>query len=432
MSDRFPILRSLDPHHARIGYLGAVAMVGIRGLDVREAIKARLHDLLFARAYPADARFDSLKSRLSPERWKSLSADVVSTRTAEEDPSAILSTASNIDGWVYVSEFWLYDDRMPSPLGALSPEKTDRAIELARMTGVLLPTYELSEAGVLLRFLIESSASFAQEPDPNVLWARRRPSLALLYLRLLLGNEMLFPFLICEMVDRLGANKKLATRGEAGLLRAAVGRLRDTIGEPNDPDDMFASRDIAEFESAVLGKASTEENYLRPRMEILVDLGFIGRKSAETSRNEFRWDVTEVTQRIAREWRKLSTAESVIPQYLDRDFFGSMARVLLPSHARPSCAEEKLLWFVRAFQSIGREFGFTPGRTCALLGCLLAFEAGIVVEVEELFDTVFEAGRGDLAKYLHFSGGSRFDREFLIRIDAEAGPYLETRIAGIS
>ena len=429
MSDRYPILRSLDPHHARIGYLGAVAMVAIRGLDAREAIKARLQERLFERLYPGDERFQGLKDRIGPERWKSLTKEVVATRTSEEDPSAILSAAPTADGWIYLSEFWLYDDRMPSPLGALSPEKTDRAIELARMTGVLLPTYELSEAGVLLRFLIENSTSIREERDANILWARRRPALALLYLRLLLGSEMLFPFLVCEMVDRNRSSKKLATRGEAGLLRAAVGRLRAAIGEPNDPDDMFAARDVAEFETSILGKPSTEENYLRPRMEILVDLGLIGRKSAEISRNEFRWEVTEVTERTAKEWGKLSIAENLIPQYLDRDFFGSMGKVFLASTTRPSSDDERLFWFVRAFQSIGREFGFTPGRTCALLACLLAFEAGIVIEIEELFDAVFESGRGDLAKYLHFSGGSRFDREFLIRIDAEAGPELEKRIA---
>jgi len=197
------------------------------------------------------------------------------------------------------------------------------------------------------------------------------------------------------------------------------------IGEPNDPDDMFAVRDVAEFNSAIIGKGSTEENYLRPRMEILVDLGLIKRKLTGTKpRTGFMWEVTEVTERLAQDWSTLAVAQNRIPLYLDREFFDSMSRVARRNGQRIHSLEEKLLWFTRAYQGIGREFGFTPGRTCALLACLLAYEAGFIVEISELFEAVFEAGRTDWGNYLHFSGGSRFDQEFLIRIDAEVAPLL--------
>jgi hypothetical protein len=41
------------------------------------------------------------------------------------------------------------------------------------------------------------------------------------------------------------------------------------------------------------------------------------------------------------------------------------------------------------------------------------------MDVGEVFDAVYKAAEqgSRFERYLHFSGGSRFDREFLIRID---------------
>jgi hypothetical protein len=108
-----------------------------------------------------------------------------------------------------------------------------------------------------------------------------------------------------------------------------------------------------------------------------------------------------------------------------------MARVISPTHRSATDDEERLLWFARAYRHIGREFGFTPGRTLALMGCLMAWEAGVVLEVADVFDAVYRATGTRWERFLHFSGGSRFDREFLIRMDNDALPELELeRAAG--
>jgi|SRR5579872_836135 len=425
MSHRYPILSSLDPHHARIGYLGALSTVGVRGLDTTEALASRLHDLLFERIYPQEPRFDILRSRLSPERWKEFQKRLL--RTAEVDPSSILSDTSSGEGWAYLSEFWLYDSRMPSPLGPLSVDKLDRAIDLARWTGVLLATGELSEIGFLLQQLILEVAAEEQEKDFNLLLVRARPALPLVYLRLILAAEMLLPFLVGEMVRRQSSAIQVSTRGEHGLLRGAVARMLDAIGEPEDPADMLAVRDVSEFEGTILKTESTEENYLRPRLEILVDLGLVSRKQvAGKSRTDFMWTTNETTERLAAEWAGLRD----IPEYLDHSFFASMARVYAREFRRITSIEEVLLWFAKAFLRIGRDVGFTPGRTCALLACLIAWESGALIEIDQVFTAVFEAGRSTWSKYLHFSGGSRFDKEFLIRVDHEALAELEKVVKG--
>jgi hypothetical protein len=423
----YPILRSLDPHHARIGYVGALATVATRGLDSVAGLAARFQDLLFEKIYADDPRLEAFLSRVDPTRREQLRH--MKARSPEEDPSAILAGPSPRARWFYVSELWLQDARMPSSLGFLKRDQVERTIDLARWIGILLPTLELSEVGFLLQRLLGETAAGAQDGAPfNLLDPQARPCLPLLYIRQLLLAEMLFPFLVSQLVERDTSGKVLATRGEDGLLRASVDRMLAAIGEPTDPADMLEVRDVSKFRSSIEGSLSTEENYLRPRMEILVDLRVVGRKGTG-GRLDFMWAVTETTRRLADEWRPLASAPNKVPEYADQRFFRSMAEVFATDHRSASSDEERLLWFARAFRVIGRDFGFTPGRALALLACLLAWEAGTVIEIGDIFAAVYAAAKSEWARFLHFSGGSRFDQEFLIRLDDEAVPALERAVA---
>ena len=67
--------------------------------------------------------------------------------------------------------------------------------------------------------------------------------------------------------------------------------------------------------------------------------------------------------------------------------------------------------------------------TACLMACLLAWQAGYVCEIEAVFEAVYRAARTEWARFLHYSGGSRFDREFLIRIDAEIVEELQVALS---
>jgi hypothetical protein len=459
MSDRYPILRSLDPYHARIGYLGALALVGVRSIDTQAALAARYQNMLFDKVYQDDARFDLLRARIPAYRLSELEERFL--RTQSEDPSAVFTDTAPVEverppadwmidasqrrpqprrvrsTWLYTSEFWLLDGNMPSTVGLLPREKVDRTIDLARWTGVLLPTLELSETGYLLQHLLGQAKSKAPLPDLfNPIDARAHPCLPVLYFRILLEHEMLYPYLVIELVERQDSGRPLATRGKDGLLLAAARRLMKVIGEARDPEDVLSIRDADRFTESIEKKDSTQENYLRPRMEILVDLGMLDRRSTSTGgRQEFVWQVNDTTRRLARELAQFTSSPqglaSHLERYLDRAFFGSMAAVSSVTTRRVESHPERMLWVARAFERIGREFGFTPGRTLALKACLMAWENGQTLEVGDAFDAVYEAARkgSPVLQYLHFSGGSRFDREFLIRIDPELTPLLEDLIS---
>lgn len=457
--ESYPILRSLDPYHARIGYLGALASIATRGLDTPAALTARFHNLLFERIYKDDERFNTLMGRVPQSRQAELRKRML--RPEQEDPSAaFMSDAAPAPeappadwlmganaarrskpalvstDWLYVSEFWLFDSVMPAAVGHVSREKLDRPIDLARWTDVLLPTLELADLGYLLKHLLELARE--QHSDDGILFNPLNPAahacLPPIYFRTILAREILYPFLVVELVERFEKKDRLATRGSSGLLVRAVRRLLDAIGEITDPEDAPAVRDVERFYEAIVNKDSTQENYLRPRLEILVDLGFLQRRQAgEGKRNEFAWEVQDQTRLLAEELQPLTVASPSIPRelqrYLDRGFFASASRASGHHRTAVSHDDDRMLWFAQAFKEIGREFGFTPGRTLALKACLMAWERGYTMEVGDVFDAVYRAAKQPIHEYLHFSGGSRFDREFLIRVDDEAITYLEQQIA---
>jgi hypothetical protein len=449
MSGAYPTLRSLDPYHARVGYLGALASVGIRALDRQDALMARYHELLYRRIFPEDPRFEALMSRVAPARREELLKRRF--RPEAEDPSAAFSHVAPLNApppadwllaarskrpfpvkavnteWLYVSEFWLHDAAMPSPIGYLPREKADRTLDLARWTEAFLPTLELSETGYLLRHYLAKAATDQSTPSDtfNPLNPAAHACMPLLYFRILLRAEMLLPFLVLELVERSAEN--LTTRGEGGLLLSAVNRMLGTIGEVSDPEYVNDVRNLTDFQKAISPpKDSTQENYLRPRLENLVDLGFLGRRSARhEKRSDFMWEVTDRTRALASEVRSLAAPTNLIDDFLNDRFFGSWTRIVGGGQRPVTSDEQRLLWFARAFQEIGREFGFTPGRTLALKSCLMAWEGGWIMEVSDVFKAVYGAAQSRFAEFLRFSGGSRFDTEFLIRIEDNLLPELE-------
>src|SRR5207302_4084465 len=187
---------------------------------------ARYPDLLFEQIFPDDPRFDALMSRVGEARRAELLKR--RRRPEGEDPSAgfsegapgvtesppsdwLLAPQSKRTQprlvqteWLYVSEFWLYDQVMPSPLGPLTRDKAHRTLDLARSTEVVLPTLELSETGYLLQHLLTAAATSAADGATvpfNLLNPAAHPALPPLYFRVLLQHEMLLVFLVLQLVE---------------------------------------------------------------------------------------------------------------------------------------------------------------------------------------------------------------------------------------
>lgn len=422
MRHDIPILRSLDPHHSRLGYLGALAVAAVRTLDTYDALVARVSDTLFERYYTDEPRFAVSMSHVAPSDQAELLGRML--RDAEDNPAAILSPLEGAEGWLTRSEFWLFDRKMPSHIGYLTAKHIGRVVDFARWTGVLLPTLDLSETGFLLQYLTAGGVT-ANGGECNQLYVTARPALVLLYLRLLLASDVLFPSLLCEFAARVRAGSPIATRGEAGLLRATVDRVMAAIGEPVDPEDVLAFRELREFNDAVLGSRSTEENYLRPRLEILVDLGLVERTvESPDKRGAFPWMLPSASLELSDRWSSLAGHPQHVDEFLDTQLVTTTAPAL-GLRLRTCSGVEALDWFAKAYSCVGREIGFTPGRTIAQLASLLAAEGGVQLEVKGMYDCIYAVPSGPYADFFQFSGGSRFDQEFMIKVL----PGLSARVA---
>jgi hypothetical protein len=317
---------------------------------------------------------------------------------------------------------------MPSSLGELTEKKTFRIVDFARMLSILLPGHDLSENGFLIKHLLEELQTDTAQPLFNPLIPNVRPCLPILYLRFLLDADVLFPFLIAELVRRDEDKIRMQTRGPDGVLLTAVDALLRAIGNPVYPDEILAIQNINAYRNAIARNQSTQENYLRPRLEIMVDLGYLDRTTAGMRKGEFVWNVSASTKALHRELQTRPNPSLNRDAFMDTAFFGAAAR----SHALPNKPikkhEEILLYFTKALMRVKRDFGFTPGRTAALLACLIAWEEHRILEITQVFDAVYNAAKTDLGKHFHFSGGSRFDREFLIRVDDALQTILEQQL----
>lgn len=413
MIGRLPLLRSLDPWHQRIGYLGVAALQAIRDIDTPDALNARIDAVLFEKIYAGTPRHAELWRHIGPERQAKLIKEA-KQRSPEDDPAAILRPLARNGEWFTLCELWINDERVPSAVGALNERKSHRVVDLAKMIGLVLPTYELSEAGYLLRVFLQRSGADTDNPLVPM------PSLSvrLLYLRLLFEADCLWPTLLGTMADDLRAQLPLRSRSTGnthGLLRKSIESFLQTVSAGSGVDDINELRPVREYLDSVGKSMSTEENYLRPRMELLLDLGLI--KRTGDGARQFVWSLTEEGFRMADLLRELARNPSGMSDFLDRGFFTAGVEAY-GIHAQGSVMSdaEKFLWFARAFNLIGREYGFTPGRTVAVTACLLALNAGRLLEVSTVAECVYRAPNSTFAPFLRFSGGSRLDREFLIRV----------------
>jgi hypothetical protein len=115
-------------------------------------------------------------------------------------------------------------------------------------------------------------------------------------------------------------------------------------------------------------------------------------------------------------------------ELLDRHFFAWAAEIYGIPAKRCEPDVRQLFYFTKGYPFLEREIGFTPGRTVALAGCLLALEDGWLVEVAEMFGLLQRAAAGPWRPYLEYSGGSRLDQEFLIKIRPTLEPALSAEL----
>jgi hypothetical protein len=427
-------IQDLDWHTLRLGAFNVLASIAERSLDTPQALLRRLDDILFRRVYHDDPVLGRFKAHLGEPAFEALAKRA---RKVRVNPAAEIMPSEPDTPWFHTVELWQADPALPSGAGPITEDHSFRYLDLGIKLGLLTPTYALSERGELLRAFYERAhgAIDATRPRPNPLVVTDVATRAVL-IEALLREDVLFPLLLeefCKAPDA-GIAKAMRTTEEGefpGLLLRATRRLIDVLGAEFDVHTALDLKRLREYEERI----SQKKNHLNqslPRMEWAVDLGLIARpvRDSSTGRDPV-YRRTDTTQRFRSAVAKFGMAPEEAQSQLDDGFVGAVAEIFGLKAVPPITTDEQLLWFCRGYKLVRRPAGFTPGRSAAFAGAMLALEAGRLIETNQFFDAVYGASRGQWSSYLGFSGGSRFDREFLIRVDDQLEPQLAANANGV-
>ena len=433
------IFKELDERQSRMGYVACIAAVASRELDDRDTLRERFASLVFQKIVPTDDRWGASVGLIDEADLKKLQS------YPSRRPALPTTRSADMPGFHYLSDLWLNQRTMPSKTGPLDPERSDVIIEHARHLGILGLGYALTERGSAVRATLPKFLLEKQRPElaPNPMNVFADPAMRAAMAYCYLGSDAVLPYLLQQVVT---AGR--VSHFDAGVLVRAIEAMLTTMRRIGGIADAETTREIADYMSRVSPEGPAREptfgarglpqalqapagnrkrhsaapakkvhrHHLRPRLEHLIDVGLLARSVPSSDDPPFQ--AVAATTRAATAFEELREDPRRIQGLLDTKFFGTWAEIHGPA-AKPSADRTVLLQFAKAYELVKRSMGFTPGRTVALAASFLALREGVVLEVDPTMELVLNAARGPLNKYFQFSGGTRLDREFMIRVRPE-------------
>lgn len=414
------LISHLDPSQLRLGYLNCLVLVAGRHLDTRQGLVDRLCRFLFQNVESADPRWPEFMQGADE-------AELERMKPPEDERAAALRelfrAAATSTRSYPLHALWLAQQRLAPHLGLLTVKNAERITEMGRSFEFLTTGYALSEKGVFLQnFLTELLPGVREgRPAANPFALAGRPALMLFYLYSLLSVDVLTAFLLQEFATETKGDPSNAPR----LIGRAAEQLVITVEQTGDISTVERIRDCRLLADR-LSKKGVAKNQAQPRYFHLFELGLLDRGPSGQPRSPY-W-ATDAGRRAARMLEDIRTCPEEQQDLLDQHFFRWAAEIYqLPARCCDSDLR-RLLYFTRGYPYLEREIGFTPGRTVALAGCLLALEEGWLIEVAEMFSLLQRMAAGPWRPYLEYSGGSRLDQEFLIKVKPTLLPALQAEV----
>ncbi len=405
------LITHIEPSQLRLGYLSCLALVAGRHLDTRAGLVDRLSRFVFRMIDASDPRWHEYMDSVDQNELSRMKIPV-DQRTAEL--YELFRVKESKVPSHQLQALWMAQRGMSSHIGLLTKKNTERILEMGRSFEVLTTGYALSEKGILLQNLVSASLPGVYEGDPgsNPFMINIRLALKLLFLYMLLSADILTPFLIGQFANSPTGDQT----NSPDLLPAASSRLVDTFQRVTDISTADLLRQCRTY-ALRLETKGVAKNQAQPRYHHLLELGLLERIEGGEKGHRIGPYVPTPACKIAAD-SLMPLRENPLEQQdiIDNNFFSWTAKIYgLPSQVCRSDLR-KLYYFARGFPLLEREIGFTPGRTIAIAGCLLALEDGWIIEVSEMFDVLRRMAAGPWRSYLEYSGGSRLDQEFLIRV----------------
>jgi hypothetical protein len=167
-----------------------------------------------------------------------------------------------------------------------------------------------------------------------------------------------------------------------------------------------------------MGKKSSYRHHATPRLEFLVDLEILSRGkifSKVKGDKTFTYKANEKTAIFSKYVEKYLFSTMDTMNFVRKRFFDLVCKLYgLNTNRAPD--EIVFKYFLRGYKKIKRDIGNTPAWSAAITGCLLALDDGYSIEISKMYE-VANMARKQYGGRLRYSGGSRFDDEFLISIE---------------
>ena len=420
------LITHLDPSQLRLGYLSCLSLAGGRQLDTRQGLVDRLCRFLFASIEDRDPRWKRFLDLADPNELDRITPP-------EDEKLAALQEIFRLQSKMQTRSYplqvlWLAQRTLSSHLGLLAIKNAEHILDMGRSFELLTTGYALSEKGVFLQnFLLHILPGVQDgEPESNPFDVRARLALQLFLLYALLSVDVLTPHLLHEFAREPSGDLPNAPM----LIGKAAGRLVEILERQSDITNAEAIRECRTYAERLHARG-VAKNQAQPRYHHLFELQLLDRVETDVAGRRAVPSRANQACRIADDvLAPLREDPYNQADLLDRHFF-RWTSAIYERHGRP-CTDDRqrLLYFARGFEFLQREIGFTPGRTIALAGCLLAWEDGWIVEIDEMFDLLQRMAAGPWRPYLEYSGGSRLDQEFLIKIKPGLIPALEQAMSG--
>jgi hypothetical protein len=415
------LITNLDPHQLRLGYLNCLVLVAGRQLDTFQGLGDRFASFIFREIHEDDPLWPQFIALADPDV---LGRIKIASNPKAEAVRELFRMAPEATRSYPLHMLWLTQCRLAPHLGMVSTKDVPHILELARAFDLLTTGYALSEKGVLLQNYLNQVAPGIQNgsPEENPFDFTPRSTIRNFYLYTLLSVDVLTPFLLAQFATTPEGDPKNAPK----LISRAAQRLFEFVEGSSDITsigDVRTCRTLAERLSA----KGVAKNQAQPRYHHLFELGLLRRLSTE--RGAVPYATCEAGLRATDVLQPLRENPQGQQDLIDRNFFRWASQIYdIPAQ---TCSDDRrqLLYFARGFPFLQREIGFTPGRTIAVMGCLLALEDGWIVEVADMFRLLQRMAAGPWRPYLEYSGGSRLDQEFLIKVRPGLIDALEGELA---
>lgn len=417
------LITHMEPSQLRLGYLSCLSLVAGRHLDTRNSLVDRLGRFVFRMIDASDPRWGDFMKLVNQEELQRMKVPM-DERIAELHELFRIKEHSIPSH--QLQALWLAQRDLPSHLGLLTEKNTVRILEMGRSFEILTTGYALSEKGVFLQNLVSATLPgvFEGEPASNPFAVRIRPALQLFFLYMLLSVDILTAFLIEEFAKTPNGDQPNSPH----LLPVAGSRLVGAIEAISDISTVDLLRQCRNY-AVRLETMAVAKNQAQPRYHHLFELGLLERvEREERGRRTVPYIPTASCRRAADILQPLRENAEEQQDIIDKNFFRWAADIY---HLRAKTCDSdlrRLCYFARGFPYLEREIGFTPGRTVAVAGSLLALEEGWIIEVAEMFDLLRRMAAGPWRQYLEYSGGSRLDQEFLIKVKPGLLPAIEREL----